>query len=108
MKIAESGFSKEKFLEDIEQKAPHFSFHTIRVPGKNKENLGLVLIDIGICYEINTMTDSKALIEMACAGLNKAKAEGKNRICHVTHATREESCHVTVEEKADLFTLFAS
>jgi hypothetical protein len=57
---------------------------------------------IGIYYPDDRMT-SEEFLESAATQVNIAKKKGKNTICHVSGIRKEDSCQVTVEERAQLF-----
>jgi diguanylate cyclase (GGDEF)-like protein len=57
---------------------------------------------IAICHAYDTLSASQ-LIDMAEEELNRALKKGPDAICHYSASRQEDSCQVTVEERAQLF-----
>jgi len=57
---------------------------------------------IAVCHAYDTLSASQ-LLDMAAEELDRALKSGPDSICHYSADRREDSCQVTVEERAQLF-----
>ncbi len=72
------------------------------LPGGKKQNAS-VSIGIAVCHATDQM-QVDAFLDAAARQLDRARKKG-DRICHASHLRTDDACQVTVEERAQLFSL---
>ena len=92
----------EAFFRIIEKQARHYPVEATRITGKEENLCGLFLFRKGLSRPERQKALGRVL-KMAAAEPGRAPEEGDDPICHVPKTLGEDSCQVTTEERAQLF-----
>ena len=97
----------EAFFRIIEQQARHYPVEARRITGKNKSFRGLLLLYNGLSGPEREKIPTR-IAEMSVAEFGRAKEEDDDQIRHAPVTQEEDSCQVTIEERAQLFRFLQS
>lgn len=92
----------EAFFLIIEKQAQQYPVEATKITGKEESLCGLFLFRKGLSRPEKKKALARVL-KMAAAEDGRTPEEGDDRICHVPKMLEENSCQVTTEERAQLF-----
>ena len=94
--------NSEAFFRIIEKQARHYPVEATRITGEKESLCGLFLFRKGLSRPEKRKALTR-MLKMAAAEPGRALEEGDDPICHVPKTLGEDSCQVTTEERAHLF-----